>query len=77
MFEKLNPNQDGLFIAAKAVKHFRSTDLHDDVLRAIWDLAEPKDSGYLDVGGFMVAMLLIGRSVFAPLSCCLIPFLVV
>lgn len=58
-FEKVDPNNVGLFSNAQAKDLFARSNLPGDVLFRIWQTSDPQDTGFLDKAEFIVAVHLL------------------
>jgi epidermal growth factor receptor substrate 15 len=55
----VDPNNQGSIGALEAARFLKKSGLSDVVLSKVWDLSDPAGKGYLNKGGFFVALKLV------------------
>jgi epidermal growth factor receptor substrate 15 len=55
----VDPNNQGSVGALDAAKFLKKSGLSDAILSKVWDLSDPAGKGYLNKGGFFVALKLV------------------
>nr|CAD7428705.1 unnamed protein product [Timema monikensis] len=56
---QVDPNNHGSIGALDAAKFLKKSGLSDIILSKVWDLSDPAGKGYLNKGGFFVALKLV------------------
>jgi epidermal growth factor receptor substrate 15 len=55
----VDPNNQGSVGALDAARFLKKSGLSDIILSKVWDLSDPAGKGYLNKGGFFVALKLV------------------
>ncbi|XP_069682063.1 epidermal growth factor receptor substrate 15-like 1 isoform X5 [Periplaneta americana] len=58
-YHQVDPNNQGSVGALDAARFLKKSGLSDAILSKIWDLSDPAGKGYLNKGGFFVALKLV------------------
>nr|CAD7397628.1 unnamed protein product [Timema cristinae] len=58
-YRQVDPNNHGSIGALDAAKFLKKSGLSDIILSKVWDLSDPAGKGYLNKGGFFVALKLV------------------